>query len=88
MCVLSQLGALILKTLRTRRHRALCATLVSARKAAKLSQHEFAARLKSSQTQIARIEIGERRVDVVEFLDMAKALHLDPHKVIAELMKP
>jgi len=52
-----------------------------------MSQHALAARLKSSQTQIARIEIGERRLDVVEFLDMAKALHIDPHKVIADLMK-
>jgi transcriptional regulator with XRE-family HTH domain len=65
----------------------LCATLVAARKAAKLSQHALAARLRSSQTQIARFEIGERRLDVVEFLDMAKALHIDPHKVIADLMK-
>jgi transcriptional regulator with XRE-family HTH domain len=86
MCVLSQLGA-AMKTLRSPRHRALCAALVSARKAANMSQHDLAARLKSSQTQIARIEIGERRVDVVEFLDMAKALHLDPHKVISDLMK-
>ena len=80
-------GSSTLKTLRSPRHRALCAALVSARKAAKLSQHALAARLKSSQTQIARIEIGERRLDVVEFLDMAKALHIDPHKVIADLMK-
>jgi hypothetical protein len=59
-----------LKSLRSRRHRALCSLLLEARKSAK----------------IARIESGERRVDVVEFIDMAKALHVDPHKLIAELI--
>jgi transcriptional regulator with XRE-family HTH domain len=86
MCVLSQLGALILKTLRSRRHRALCAALKSARKAAHLSQEELASRLKTSQTVIARIEIGERRIDVIEFIDLAKVLRLDPRTLLTELM--
>ena len=75
-----------MKTLRSRRHRALCAALVAARKTAKLSQHDVAAKMKTSQTVIARIEIGERRVDVVEFIDLAKALHIDPQQVLAKLM--
>jgi transcriptional regulator with XRE-family HTH domain len=76
-----------LKTLRSRRHRALCATLLTARKAAKLSQAELASRLKTSQTAIARIESGERRVDVVEFIDLARVLRIDPREVLSELMK-
>lgn len=60
--------------------------LVAARKAAGLSQHELASRLKTSQTVIARIEIGERRVDVIEFIDLARALKIDPRDVLAELM--
>lgn len=76
-----------MKTLRSRRHRALCAALVAARKAAGLSQHELAARVKTSQTAIARIEIGDRRVDVVEFLDLAHALRIDPRQVLDELMR-
>lgn len=75
-----------MKTLRSRRHRALCAALVQARKAAGLSQQELASRLKTSQTVIARIETGERRVDVVEFIDLARALRTDPHRVLDELM--
>ena len=87
MCVLSPMGASTLKTLRSRRHRALCATLRSARKVAKLSQAELAARLKTSQTVIVRIENGERRVDVVEFIDLARVLRIDPREVLSELMK-
>lgn len=75
-----------MKTLRSRRHRALCAALVQARKTASLSQQELASRLKTSQTVIARIETGERRVDVVEFIDLARALRIDPHKVMDQLM--
>ena len=86
MCVLSQLGALTLKTLRSRRHRALCAALKSARKAANLSQDELASRLKTSQTVIARIEIGERRIDVIEFIDLTNALRLDPRTILSDLM--
>jgi transcriptional regulator with XRE-family HTH domain len=85
MCVLAT-GARILKTLRTRRHRALCAALKSARKAAHLSQEELASRLKTSQTAIARVEMGERRIDVIEFIDLAKALRLDPRTILTELM--
>lgn len=76
-----------MKSLPSHRHRALCAALVVARKAAGLSQHALAARVKSSQTTIARIEIGERRVDVIEFLDLAHALRIDPHQVLDGLMK-
>jgi transcriptional regulator with XRE-family HTH domain len=75
-----------LKTIRSRRHRALCAALVSARKAARLSQSELASRLKTSQTVIARIEIGERRIDVIEFIDLAKALRFDPRTILTEFM--
>lgn len=76
-----------MKSLRSPRHRALTAVLVSARKAQRLSQHELAARLKTSQTVIARIEVGERRVDVVEFLDLARVLKLDPRDVLTRLMQ-
>ena len=76
-----------MKSLRSRRHRALCAALVAARKTAGLSQHELALRLKTSQTVIARIEIGERRIDVIEFIDLARVLRLDPREVLTQLMR-
>jgi transcriptional regulator with XRE-family HTH domain len=86
MCVLSKLGVPHLKSLRSRRHRALCEKLVLARKALGLSQQQVATRLKTSQTVIARIEIGERRIDVVEFIDLAGVLRLDPRDVLSQLM--
>ena len=76
-----------MKTLRSRRHRALCAALLSARKAARLSQTEVASRLKTSQTAIARIESGERRIDVIEFIDLTRALRVDPKDILSQLMQ-
>ena len=76
-----------MKPLRSRRHRALCATLLSARKAARLSQAELAVRLKTSQTAIARIESGERRIDVIEFIDLTRALRVDPKDILSQLMQ-
>jgi transcriptional regulator with XRE-family HTH domain len=65
----------------------LCAALIAARKAAGISQQELAKRLRTSQTVIARIEIGERRVDVIEFIDLARALQIDPREVVSQLMR-
>ena len=81
-----EIGSPVLKSLRSRRHRALCEQLVTARKALGLSQQQVATRLKTSQTVIARIEIGERRIDVVEFIDLASVLRIDPREVLSQLM--
>ena len=76
-----------MKALRSRRHRALCALLVAARKSAGISQHDLALRLKTSQSAIARIEMGERRVDVIEFLDLARVLKINPLEAHTDLMR-
>ena len=61
--------------------------LVNARKDASLTQVQLAARLHRGQAYISRIERGERRVDVVEFMDLARAIGFDPVKFIAEFQK-
>jgi transcriptional regulator with XRE-family HTH domain len=52
--------------------------LVEARKAANLTQAELSSRLKRPQSFVSKYERGERRLDVVEFGDVAKALGIDP----------
>ncbi|MHB1871972.1 MAG: helix-turn-helix domain-containing protein [Steroidobacteraceae bacterium] len=65
----------------------LCATLVEARKEAGISQQELARRLKRSQSFIAKIEVGERRIDVVEFIEIARALGREPVDLLAHALK-
>jgi transcriptional regulator with XRE-family HTH domain len=62
------------KTIRSSGHQALCNALVAARATAGLTQAELAARLRCHQSFVARVESGERRVDVVELIVLARAL--------------
>lgn len=73
------------KTLGTARHRALIAFLVEKREAAGITQTELAERLGQYQSFVARLESGQRRVDVVELLDLAEILKFDPHSALHHL---
>jgi transcriptional regulator with XRE-family HTH domain len=69
----------------TVKYQRLCELLVDARKARGLSQDALAEKLGYVQTVVSKYERGERRLDVIEFLDVAEALGIDPHKVIRQL---
>lgn len=75
------------KTLRSRGHRLLIELLISAREEAELTQRELAQRLKRPNSFVGRIEAGERRVDVIEFIEIARVLGADPHRLLDRLMK-
>lgn len=66
------------KSLRSRRHRALIAVLVGSRKDAGLTQRQVAVKWKRPQSTVAAIESGARRLDVVEFCELAAVLGVDP----------
>lgn len=55
----------------------LLRVLVDARKKAGLRQIDLAARLKKPQSFVSKIERGERRLDVVEFVIVARAIGAD-----------
>ncbi|MGN7161696.1 helix-turn-helix domain-containing protein [Sphingomonas sp. SAFR-052] len=67
------------------RYRALVARLVDARKAAGFSQTALAKLLGRHQQFVSRYEIGERRLDAVEFIDIARALDLDAGTLLSEV---
>ena len=75
----------MVKTLGTERHKALVALLIAKREAAGLTQSELAAKLGEYQSFVARLESGQRRVDVVEFLDLADAIGFDAFAALREL---
>lgn len=45
-------------------------------------QQDLADRLKRTQSFVSRYESGARRVDLVELLDILRALEADPHEFI------
>src|ERR1017187_7398549 len=65
---------------------AFCELMVGARKAAGLTQHALARLLKKPQSFVAKYEGGERRVDVVEFIAIARALGADPLKLMGDFV--
>ena len=60
--------------------------LIAARHKAGLTQQKLAKRLGKHQSFIAKYEGGERRVDVVEFIAIARALGADPLKLMTMLL--
>jgi hypothetical protein len=61
--------------------------LIEARQSAGLTQWQLAERLKRPQSYVSKFERGERRLDVVEFLDVAKAIRIDPLDLLRQLMR-
>lgn len=75
------------KTLRSPEHRAFCALLVAARDRAGLTQADVADRVGKPQSFVAKYEGGERRLDVVEFLAVTRAIGVDPLRVLRALVQ-
>ncbi len=60
--------------------------LIDARKAANLSQAELSAKLDRPQSYVSKYERGERRLDLIEFLELAQVLEIDPLTFIENLL--
>ena len=69
----------------TEQYQLFCELLIEARKEQDLSQAALAEMLGRVQTFVSKYERGERRLDVIEFLEVADALGLDPHWVLQKL---
>lgn len=69
----------------TARYRRLCELLIEARSAKGLSQEALAEELGRVQTFVSKYERGERRLDVVEFLDVAAALAVNPSTLLRQI---
>ena len=76
-----------MKSLRSADHRHLLALLVAAREKAGVTQQQLAERLGKPQSFVAKYEGGERRIDVIEFLHIARALGFDASRAIRTIEK-
>lgn len=74
------------KSVFTDAYRELLGLLVETRKAAGVTQVELAERLGRPQPFVSYFERGERRVDVVEFVAIARALGIDPEVLFTRLV--
>lgn len=70
------------KSIHSRAYRLLLDQLIDARKSAGYTQQKLAEELRKPQSFVAKYENGERRIDVVELCIIARALGIDPVKVV------
>jgi len=75
------------KTLGSNRHEALIEILIRKREATGLTQTQLAAELGVYQSFVARLESGQRRVDVVELIELAEILGFDASEVVRQLAR-
>lgn len=61
--------------------------LVDKRNNAGLKQSDVSRELGKPQSYISKIELGTRRMDVVEFIEIARAIKLNPVELLKDFIK-
>jgi ribosome-binding protein aMBF1 (putative translation factor) len=77
----------LMKSIYSQSYRVLLDRIAKARKDAGISQAELAKRLDRPQSFVSKIESGERRIDVVEFLQVARHVGFDPCALMQGLIQ-
>lgn len=70
------------KTITIPEYQTLCEELRKARQEAGLLQAGLAKKLRKPQSFVSRVEDGQRRLDVFEFLSYTRAINLDPYQLL------
>ncbi len=73
------------KSVFTDRYRLFLQLLIQARREKNVTQVQLAQMLKKPQSYVSKYESGERRLDVVEFLDITDRLELDAAEFIRRI---
>jgi len=74
-----------MKSTYTDTYRVLIERLIQARRKRGMTQAELALKLGRHQSFVSKIENRERRLDVVEFLEITRLIGEDPHDIIDAL---
>ncbi len=61
--------------------------ILNARKLSGLTQKQLADILRKNQAYISKYENGDRRLDVIEFLEISHAMNVNPVEIISDLEK-
>lgn len=75
------------KSLHSEHYQALLNALVDARIKKNVSQAELAKAVNKPQSFVSKFENGERRLDVIEFIIVCKALRVDARKIFNHVLR-
>lgn len=73
--------------LRSPRQQQLRTLLRDLRNRHRLTQQELATRLRKPQSFVAKYERGERKLSVIEFIDIVRAIGAEPSVVMKQLLE-
>jgi transcriptional regulator with XRE-family HTH domain len=65
----------------------LLTLLVERRRAAGITQEKLAGMLKRPQSFVSKFERGERRLDVIEFVQIVRLIGADPYELLVSIEK-
>lgn len=74
------------KSLKSDEYERLVKFLAAVRRGTGMRQQALAKKLGRPQSFVAKYEGGERRIDVIEFITIARALGADPLKLFKEFL--
>jgi transcriptional regulator with XRE-family HTH domain len=74
-----------LKSTHSAQYRDLLARIRSVRQARGITQQELARRLGRPQSYVSKVELGERRIDVVEYLHLMRAIEGEPLALLRDI---
>ena len=69
---------------RDERYYTLIVAISHSRRSKNITQRELASQLGRDQTYVSKIEKGERKIDVIEFIDICKALNVDVFEILTK----
>lgn len=75
------------KTIYSQSSQVLTACLRDSRKSAGLTIRQLAEKMNVHHSIIGKIETGERRLDVIEFIEYCEILGIEPNTIIEKLKK-
>lgn len=73
------------RSVHTKRYQLFIKLLREAREKAGLTQQQVADALEQPQSYVAKYEKGERRLDVVEFLEVCEAIEISSNSILRKL---
>ena len=74
-------------TIQRASHKALIRLLIEKRRASGMRQRDVARKLGRTQSWLAKVESGQRRVDVCELCDLARVLKFSTTKTVAKIAR-
>ncbi len=79
------MAARVKKALYERSYAAFTDLLKEERRKSGLTQAMLAKKLRQPQSYVSKYERGDRRLDVIEFLEIARAIKFDPNELLQRL---